>query len=380
MRFKQFVMERMQSLYENDVDFNLTESGWHPLTIRQVVPEEVIESLIDLELGYGYSHGKHDLRQRIADWYPDDVTADHVMVTNGSAEANMVIMLSMLEPGDELVLMGPNYMQIDGLTRGLGIEVKTLLLRPELDWLPDMEEAKKLITDRTAMISVCNPNNPTGQIMPPEIMQGLGALAQKHGAYLHADEIYRGSELSGTDTPSVRELGTHTLATGGLSKTMGLPGLRIGWVVAEPDVIHKCWHHKDYTSITSSTLCQAIATYVLEPTTRKRICDRSRTVLGRNITIFQDWMDRYPGVFSWLPPKAGGMGFVKYDLPMGSSELSDELRINESVFVVAGDCFGFDKYLRFAIGMESDHFAAGLERVSEGLARLFPKRIMAGVS
>src|SRR4030042_6194261 len=146
-----------------------------------------------------------------------------------------------------MVMMLPNYMQIWGLSRNFGIEVKEFHLREERGWAPDLAELRDVVSKKTKLIAVCNPDNPTGYILTEEEMAGIVAVAERVGAWLLADEVYSGAErLTDTQTPSFWGRYDKVLAMNSLSKAYGLPGLRIGWVVSRADTVdqitarHEC--------------------------------------------------------------------------------------------------------------------------------------------
>jgi DNA-binding transcriptional MocR family regulator len=229
MKIEEFTLERIQSLYENTVEYNLSDSGVHPYSLRELLTPEQQNQLLNVELGYGWTNGRVELRQAIAGLHPNR-TADEVIVTNGSAEANFLLVMSLLEPGDELVVFVPNYLQIWGWARAIGVTVKEVVLREELGWTPDLDDVRKAVSARTKMMTICNPNNPTGSVLSRETMDGLVAIAREHGIYLHADEVYKGAELDQDEPPSFADLYEKAIITSGLSKAMALPGLRIGWL------------------------------------------------------------------------------------------------------------------------------------------------------
>ncbi|MDP6452490.1 MAG: aminotransferase class I/II-fold pyridoxal phosphate-dependent enzyme, partial [SAR202 cluster bacterium] len=293
-----------------------------------------------------------------------------VLVTSGSAEANFVATVLTLNPGDELICILPNYMQIWGIAHGLGATVVPLRLRQDLEWQIDLGELESVISSRTKAISVCNPNNPTGSVLNSEERDRIIALAQKSGAWLFVDEVYRGAELAGDETPSVWGRYEKTVVTGGLSKAYGLPGLRLGWLVGPEEFISRAWAMKDYTTIAPGALSDQAATFVLESGLRTRIFERNRTILRDNLSYLENWITRQDGLLNLIPPKAGGMAFMQYGLDINSSELTTQLREDESVLVVPGDSFGFDGFLRLGFGSEKDYLAAGLERIASLLRRL----------
>ncbi|MEL6846281.1 MAG: aminotransferase class I/II-fold pyridoxal phosphate-dependent enzyme, partial [Bacteroidota bacterium] len=183
-----FVLERIQSLYENTVDYNLTESGVHPYSLRELFEADELEHLLNISLGYGQTNGSLELRQAIATLYPEgSIGPEQVLVTNGSSEANFVGMKSLLKAGDEVLVMLPNYLQIWGIAREMGCETKGFHLKQELDWAPDMEELFELISPKTKMIALCHPNNPTGAVLTESEMQEIVRLADSVGAWLYVD-------------------------------------------------------------------------------------------------------------------------------------------------------------------------------------------------
>jgi len=369
MKIETFELERYQSLWENTVRINLTESGVHPYTLDELLEKEEIETLLDLRLGYGQTNGAIELREAICKLY-SGMTIDNVLVTNGSAEANFVCMWSILEPDDEVLIMLPNYMQIWGIARSFGVKVKPFYLKEELNWAPDLEELKKLISKKTKMIAICNPNNPTGAVLSDDAMQEIIKLARQADAWVYADEIYRGAELKGDETPSFIGRYDKVIVAAGLSKAYALPGLRLGWLVGPSDIIDNAWHHHDYTSISSGVVSQYTAARVLQPGKRINVLTRSRDMLNENLALLQEWIGSHSQLFSLVPPKAGGMAFMSYNMAINSSELSTKLRTEKSVFVVAGDWYGMDHYLRLGIGGEKAKLLEGLNLVDETLTEL----------
>lgn len=366
MKIEIFELERTQSLYENTVKYNLTESGIHPYTLEELLTEEEIRELVSLRLGYGQTNGSRELREAISHLYPG-ADPDNVLVTNGTAEANFLNIWSNLESGDELLLMVPNYMQIWGIARSLGVRVKPVHLREEINWGPDVEELKNLITPRTKMIAVCNPNNPTGAVLSEEAMNEIIRLAKKADAWIYSDEVYRGAELDGKETPSFFGLYDKAIICCGLSKAYALPGLRIGWLVGPKKTIEKCWSCHDYTSISSGILGNHVAALVLQPEQRMKVLNRNRKILRENLTALEEWTGTHKDLFNFIPPKAGGIAFVRYSMKINSSELMTKLRKEKSVFIVAGDLFGMDHYIRIGIGSEKDYLMAGLNLFDEVL-------------
>ena len=201
MTFETFELERIQSLYENTVQYNLTESGIHPYTTQEFLNKAEIDTMLNLRLGYGQTNGAIELREAIGQYYPS-AGIDNILATNGSAEANFTFASSNIRPGDEIVVMLPNYMQIWGIARNLGAIVKPFYLKEDLNWAPALDELKQLVSPQTKLICLCNPNNPTGAILDANAMDAIVEIAKSSHALLHVDEIYRGAELDGEETPT----------------------------------------------------------------------------------------------------------------------------------------------------------------------------------
>lgn len=372
MTFETFALERNQSLYENDVAFNLTESGVEPLTLAELLTPAELEALGQVRLGYNYTEGTPDVRRAIASWYPG-ASEHHVLVTTGAAEANFLAYWTLMRPGDALALMLPNFMQLHGLAASFGHAARPFRLAPAAQgWRLDAASlAAATAGADTRLVAVCNPNNPTGAVLGEAEMAALVAAARARGAWLLADEIYRGSELDGrAETPTFFGRYERAIVTSSTSKSLAHAGLRLGWVVADPALIAELVRRQDYTTIGTGPLNQHLAALLLTPARREAILARSRGIIGRNLEIIQAWIDRWNGRLAWRRPDAGGMAFVRYDFPVGSSELSRRLREEESVFVVAGDWFGLDGFLRIGSGGEPDHLKEGLARIDRVLARL----------
>lgn len=371
MRIEQFAMERMQSTYENQVDINLSESGVHPLRLSELVEDaEAREALLAQPLVYTQSNGTGELRAAIAAMYPG-ATPDHVEVTNGGSEANYIVTWNLVEPGDEAVLMVPNYMQTRGLARAFGGTVREWRLEaPDgaRRWRADLAALDALVTDRTKLIILCNPNNPTGARFGEADLAAISRIAATRGAWILSDEIYRGAELDGSETPSIWGRSERAIVTSGLSKAYGLPGLRIGWIVAPPPLVATCWSYHDYTTISPGALNDHLARLALAPSRRAALLARTRRILTTNYAVIERWLSAHG--FSYVAPEAGAIVYVRYSQRINSTDLVNRLRQEKSVLVVPGDHFGMDGYLRVGFGSETAHLQEGLSRIHDLLASL----------
>lgn len=362
MRPPIFELERQQTLHENDVALNLTESGVHPATMADLVPAEEREDVLNLPLGYGHTDGTPALRAAVASWY-EGAEAAQVMVATGTSEANFLALAALTEPGDHIVVLTPNFMQIDGLARALGVEVTRVALRPQDHWQPDAEAVRAAIGPCTRLVTLCDPGNPTGVVMRAEARAALAAATEEAGAWLLVDEIYRGSEIDGGEPATAWGLGDRVIVTGGLAKSFGLPGLRIGWCLAPPDLVTQMHRRQDYTTIGTGPLQQELARRALTEPLRGRLLSRGRAILAEGRGVVQAWLRERNG-WTWVRPEASGMAFVGYDLDMPSRDLVDALRRDAGVFVCAGDWFGIERHIRIGFGVERSHLDKGLARIA----------------
>jgi aspartate/methionine/tyrosine aminotransferase len=367
MQMEPFELERWQSNWENKVELNISESGVLPLTTAELVGDAAaLERMLDLRQGYPQTNGSEELRSRIAELYPG-ARAENVLVTCGGSEANFISTWALIEPGDEAVFMVPNYMQVAGLARPFGATVKPLWLRENLNWGIDPDDLNLLVTNKTRLMAICNPNNPTGALLDASARDAMVSAAAKVGAWILADEVYRGAEFAGPMTASFWRSYDRVLCTGGLSKAYGLPGLRTGWVVAPANMIERLWGYHDYTSIAPTVLTDRLASIALEPVRRQWILDRTRKILDQNYRALKQWLDSRPHDFLHIAPKAGAIAWVRLLAEKDSARMAEELRVRKSVLLVPGEQLGMNSYLRFGFGGEADHLRRALARIDEYL-------------
>jgi len=375
VKLEQFAMERMQSTWENLVDYNLSESGVRALSPRELLEDgAALDALLDQALVYTQSNGTIPLREKIAALY-HGATPDHIQVTNGGSEANYITSWRLIEPGDEVVMLLPNYMQTWGVVRAFGATVREWYLvedRQAGRWRVDLTALDELITSRTKLIVICNPNNPTGARLTEADLNGIARAADRVGAWVLSDEIYRGAELDGVETPSMWGRGERVIVTNGLSKAYGLPGLRIGWIVGAPALVASTWSYHDYITIGPGALSDRMAQAALVPARRQRLLERTRGILRANLPLLEKWLRAHGGFFSWTSPEAGAICYVRYEHTINSVDLVNRLREEKSVLLVPGDHFGMDRYLRIGYGEPPEYVTAGLQRVHDLLEALDP--------
>lgn len=369
MKISEFKLERTLARFQNEVEYDLSASGIYPLFIREILsPEEMEDVYNNLHLKYVHTAGTKHLRQAVSTFY-EGMDPNCVFMTNGSAEALYLLAWSLIEPGDEVAFMLPNFMLLSHVVEANGAVVRNFTLDPAKKWSLDVESLKAAVTPKTKLICVCNPNNPTGTVLSREHMAEIVKVAESVGAYILSDEVYRGAEQSDDMTPTFWGLYHKVIVISGLSKSFGLPGLRVGWIAGPKDIAEKAWFYHDYLSTTVTTFSDMLATRVLQPEMRDRIFRRNREIVRQNLSTFTNWVDSHSGVLSFTPPQAGCFAFVKFNLPVTSWELVMDMVKNDSVFVIPGSCFGIEGHLRMNFGVEKTFLAKGLERIDRTLAR-----------
>jgi aspartate/methionine/tyrosine aminotransferase len=367
MPIELFAMERMQSTWENLVDYDMSESGVQPLSLRELVEMGFdLETFLDEPLGYSQSNGTIELRERIAALYRG-AHADQIEVTNGTSEANYLVALSQLRSGDDMAMETPNYMQLPGVARSLGATVRTFSLRQETGWEPDWDEFERAVSPHTQLLYLSNPNNPTGAVLSDQAMERIVARCEATGTWILSDEVYLGAEIDRPRTKSFWGMSDRVIVTSGLSKAYGIPGVRIGWIVAPKDLAERCWSQHDYLTIGPSKISDRIARVAVEKRNRERCYARTRNILARNLPIARAWIDSFDGRLTWREPAAGAIALVKYDADVPSIEIADRVRQSQSTLIVPGAHVGLEGYLRIWIGGAEDRLRAGLNRIGKEL-------------
>jgi hypothetical protein len=363
MPIELFEMERMQSTWENLVDYDMSESGVRPLTLRELVAMGFnLDEFLDQPLGYSQSNGTIELRERIAASYRG-ATAEQIEVTNGTSEANYLVALSLLRSGDRFAMELPNYMQMPGVARSLGAEVVTFHLQQAHGWEPDWEAFDRALAARPRVVYISNPNNPSGSVLSDDAMQRIVTGCEAAGAWLLADEVYLGAEIACPRTRTFWGLSERVIVTSGLSKAYGIPGVRIGWIVAPQSLTEQCWTQHDYLTIGPNKMSDRIACVAVEPANRERCYARTREILSRNLPIARAWIESFGGRLTWREPEAGAMALVKYDSPLSSIDLAERIRTRQNTLVVPGSHVGLEGYLRVWLGGRQDFLAEGLRRI-----------------
>jgi hypothetical protein len=371
MRIETFEMERMQSTWENIVDYDMSESGVRPLTLRELTTMGFdLESFMDEPLGYSQSNGTIPLREALAAIYPG-ATVDRIEVTNGTSEANYLVALSQVKAGDIVAMQVPNYMQMWGVARSLGADVRTFRLRTEGAWEPDWEEFERAVTPTTRLLYLSNPNNPTGSVLSDASMRRIVDRCEQTGTWLLSDEVYLGAEIAAPRTKSFWGMSDRVIVTSGLSKAYGIPGVRIGWIAGPAALVADCWSQHDYITIGPNKMSDRIARVAVEAGNRERCYARTGEILRHNLPIAREWAKSFGGRLAWTEPTAGAIALMKYASDTPSLTIAERVRLNQSTLIVPGTHVGIEGHLRIWLGGREAFLREGLRRIGTELRALF---------
>ena len=365
MKFPTFDMERMQSTWEHRIKYDLSESGVEAMTLEEAARDP--RELMRTRIGYAEGVGREGTRNRVANFH-SGASIENVLITTGTSEANYLAITTLVSPGDEVVIVMPNYMQLHGLATALGARVREVWLREERAWTLDVDALATAVNAKTKLICVCTPNNPTGQALTRTDIARVVEIAARHGAWIISDEVYRGAELDSVESASFAGRGERVMVTGGLSKVYGLPGLRIGWLVAPAERVKAALELKDYTTIAPATLSDLLAEIALER--RDELLKRARYLLGERWPSLENWAASHARQLHWTPPQAGAICFFSYQFPIESMAFVDRLIRDYSTMVVPGVHFRAERHLRVGFGMEPRLLHAGLAAIDRLLTAL----------
>jgi aspartate/methionine/tyrosine aminotransferase len=367
----EFRLERYFARWEFRARHLLGASDCETLAVRELLElaGEPAATLLDLHLGYTESQGDPVLRERVA---AETGVAPDEIVTAVPEEAIFVFMSSLLRPGDRVVVQTPCYQSLAELARHRGCEVVPWpLVETDVTWRADLDALERLVTPGTRLVVVNAPHNPTGYLFTRAELDAVVALCEARGAWLFSDEMYRGLEEPERRLPPAVTLSPRAVSLSGLSKTHGLPGLRVGWLaVRDPALMAEIARWKDYTTICGSAPSEVLARVALA--CAGALAARSRAVIAGNRARMAAFLDEHPGFLAWREPAAGPGSFCRL-LRGGAQAFADALVEATGVMAVPSTLFDFgDDHLR--IGLGRVHFPLALSGLASYLRRDLPSR------
>ena len=369
MKIRTFGVEQWMNEFENHCAHNLAETCVASLTVAELLAlsgagEEALAELMPLKLTYGAIEGSKRLRQGISTLYRNQ-HPDNILVTHGAIGANALVYQTLIEPGDHVVSVLPTYQQHYSIPESLGAEVDILWLRPENDFLPDLDELRELVRSDTRLIAINNPNNPTGALMDEGLLQQVVDIASRVEAHILCDEVYRGTDQHGDGvTASIADLYARGIATDSMSKSFSLAGLRLGWIAASEDLLQRISIHRDYNTISVGMLDDYFACVALEAS--DAILARSRAITRENLAILDAWVAAEDAI-SWVKPNSGTTALLRYDFDLPSRDFCVELLQQTGVLLTPGVALDMEGWLRIGYANNADVLRAGLAKLSEFL-------------
>lgn len=372
MHIEPFKVEIWMNEWETRCEFNLAETCVASVTIDELLKmsgrnSEDLSELLPMKMTYGAIEGSNRLRSAISTLYrAQDIT--NITVTHGTIAANMLVHKSLVSRGDRIVSIVPSYQQHYSIPASFEADIQMLRLRAEDSFLPDLDALRELVTPETKLIALTNPNNPTGALIEQPMLEEIAQIARKVGAYVLCDEVYRGTGQVGDGmTPSIVDVYEKGIATAGISKAYSLAGLRVGWIVAPPEVTEQVLNHRDYDTISVGVINDHFAALALE--SKAKLLARSQKITRDNLAILDEWVAGQSRV-SWVKPRAGTTAMLKISVPMSSREFCVDLLQQTGVMLTPGDAFDMEGYVRIGYANSTEVLKAGLAHFSGYLSAL----------
>ena len=361
-----FRLETHFAKWEFSAKYHLTASDAESISLRDLLAmasEEDRAGFEEMWLGYTQTYGAPDLRARIAQTYAQQ-SADNILCFAGASEGIFAANSVLLDKDSHAIVITPNYQSHETLPVTI-CSATGVPLDPDDGWSLDVDRVAAAIKPNTRLLTMNFPHNPTGAILPRDRYEALIALCRKHGIYILHDEIFHGLGPSGTKfLPFVADLYERGLSLNVMSKSYGLPGLRIGWIASQDrDVLARMERLKHYLSICNSGPSERLAMIALA--NRSALLARNCAIVDENLPKWAAFFARYPDLFEFRPPDGSCMAYPRYLGADGGEAFARALVEQSGVLVLPGAIYASD------IGPSpSDRFRIGLGRRSldEGLA------------
>ena len=292
-----------------------------------------------------------------------------VLITAGAAEANYLAIMQLLQPGDEIVIETPGWPQAAVLARAIGAKIVTVTREEKDRWALPLDRVAEVVTDKTRMIFVTNPNNPTGDLMAQSEIEELVRIADRVGAWLLVDEVYAGLEWDGPRAPSVAGMYARGITTGSVSKALGLQGLRTGWLICpDPELVMDAVILRENSSEIMNIMGEVIAEVALRPERYAPAMEKARAEGAANLAQMNDWVAEQEGL-TWVSPRAGLIGLGRLPAGIDSDDFAKVLLDDPyRTFLLPGSAYGQPNHIRLGVGGgASVNLSEGLDRVSQAL-------------
>ena len=373
MKIKPFKVEQWMNEFENDAIYNIAETCVHSITLNELMeisgenPEEYWQKISDIRLNYGHIEGSPEFKKGVCELY-ENMKEENILSTHGAIGANHLVLYSLVESTDRVISVLPTYQQHYSIPESFGADVQILKLRLENNFLPDLNELRLLVNSNTKIININNPNNPSGSLMPEEMLREIVEIARSVDAYILCDEVYRGLNQEEHYTKSIADIYEKGISVSSMSKIFSLAGLRMGWIASpSKEVMQKCFKHRDYNMISCGILDEMFSALALK--NADKILERNQAMIRQNLAILDKWVSEQPHI-SYIKPKAGTTALLYYDFDILSRDLCVSLMKNKSVILTPGSCFELEKCVRIGYACEKKELEEGLKKLAEFLKTL----------
>ena len=292
MNIKTFKVERWMNDYEEGAVYNLGETCIDSLTLGELLDicggnsRDFFEELKNTRLTYGHIFGSDGFLRGVSGLY-ENMQPENIVPAHGAIGANNMVITALIEAGDNMVCVMPTYQQHYSIPESIGAEVRILPLKAERNFLPDLKELENLVDKNTKMITINNPNNPTGSLIHKEALEKIVEIAKSANAYILSDEVYRGISEDGSYMYSIVDVYEKGISVGSMSKIFSLAGLRMGWIATkDEEALHKIYERRDYDTISCGVLDDKLASMALA--NKEKIFARNREILLKNRRILNE--------------------------------------------------------------------------------------------
>jgi aspartate/methionine/tyrosine aminotransferase len=366
MKLKEFRIERYFAKYEFQTKYILCASDCESFTVDEILrlEDDSKSRLLNLRLGYIESQGSLELRTAISKLY-DDIAPDEVLAFSGAEEGIFTFMNTILDPGDHIIVQFPAYQSLFEIAESIGSKVTKWSMTSDSNWNLDIEVLKEEITSKTKAIVLNFPHNPTGSLISIKKFLAVIEIAKEKGIYVFSDEVYRFLEYSKENKlPAACDLYEKAVTLGVMSKSFGLPGLRIGWIATKDrNLLEKLAAFKDYTTICNSSVSEFLASIALN--NRQQLLDRNMDIIQTNLKLLDSFF-RDNTQFQWIRPLGGPIAFPEVDSSINLDSFCTSLIKEKGVLLLPGTVFGYGNN-HFRIGFGRKNMPEALSQLEEFL-------------
>lgn len=355
MTIKPFKLERYYTLYEFTSDYSLCNSDCEAMSIGDLLAleEGAQEKFNNLWLGYTETKGNPLLRRDIAATY-DTINAEDLLVCTGAQEPIFLFSQAILKQGDEVIVQAPCYQSVQSIPESMGCKVLNWMVKyVEEKPVFDLNELEKMITNKTKVIYLNTPHNPTGFHFSKAEQKALIAIARKHGIIIFSDEVYR--ELEHHPSYAIAGFGDayeNGVSLGVMSKAYGLPGLRIGWLATKnQQILEKVAMLKEYTTICNSGPSEFLAGVGLR--NRDKLLAKNLQIIQNNLPLYDQFFEKYAHLFSWYKPNAGPIAFIKIKFAQDDMAFAEKVLKDKKLLLLPGGIYDYNGYFRIGFGRKA---------------------------